>query len=432
MENHENHGANANDHGADSHQMGNENHHDLGYDCEFVQPPPDVLQSACPACEKVLKEPCIMSCRCGKKLCRKCIELLQLCKKPCPLCVELDFTFLRDHGLERSLKEYVVWCSHKDSCGWSGKLGELKLHLNRNPSAEDQLNGCQFVEVKCMYGCEEQIQRHCITNHETEQCKKRPYSCDHCNDYDSSFEDVTELYYPQCARYPLDCPNKCREYPFERQELESHLEDQCPLTIIDCPFTYAGCKTQLPRKDMPEHMSETAAHLLLLASIQQQSMNDLLELKEQVQVESPLPSVCVDFNGEETVTDPFFTHKNGYMLCISVYPKGRGPGSGSHVSVYTHLLQGPFDDHLQWPFQGEITIQLLNLAGDNHFEEKIRYTEKAVNDHNNRQTKRKMSTGFGYHKFIAREALLNSEGENKIQFLENSHFLIRVYSVTSK
>ena len=174
-----------------------------------------------------------------------------------------------------------MWCSYKkDGCEWKGKLGELKPHLNRTPSPENWLSGCQFVEVECTQECGEWFQRHHITSHETEQCKKRPYSCDYCRDYQSTFEDVTETHYPQCTKYPVACPNECREDKFERQELESHLRDQCPLTLVDCPFHYAGCQTQLPRKDMPRHMRETVTHLTLLASVTQNLVKENQELRQ--------------------------------------------------------------------------------------------------------------------------------------------------------
>ena len=36
----------------------------------------------------------------------------------------------------------------------------------------------------------------------------------------------------------------------------------------------------------------------------------------------------------------------------------------THVSIFTYMMQGPFDDHLKWPFRGVITIQIVNQAGD--------------------------------------------------------------------
>ena len=43
-----------------------------GYGCVFVTNPPDAIQTDCPVCLQILKEPCMISCRCGKKMCRQC------------------------------------------------------------------------------------------------------------------------------------------------------------------------------------------------------------------------------------------------------------------------------------------------------------------------------------------------------------------------
>ena len=124
-----------------------------GYDCELVEPPPAAFQTECPVCLHVLKEPCLISCPCGQKICRECVEQIKEDGKPYPLCNKTDFTFMQDYGLERFLKEQGVWCSHKkDGCEWRGKLGGYEQHLNEDPSPENQLTGCQFVEVGCVYG----------------------------------------------------------------------------------------------------------------------------------------------------------------------------------------------------------------------------------------------------------------------------------------
>ena len=88
----------------------------------------------------------------------------------------------------------------------------------------------------CSHGCGEWFQRCSVVLHETEQCGERPFSCQHCEDYHSTFEDVTKVHHLECDQYPLLCPNRCRENTFERWELKNHL-DQCPLALIDCSTT---------------------------------------------------------------------------------------------------------------------------------------------------------------------------------------------------
>ena len=414
-----------------------------GYDCEFVEPPPEAIQSECPVCLLILKEPCLISC-CGHKFCRICVERVKENEKPCPLCSEPDFSFMRERGLERFLNGVQVLCSYKkDGCEWKGKLGELKLHLNRTLSPENRLNGCQFVEVECTLKCGEWFQRHHITSHETKQCKKRPYSCDYCQDYQSTFEDVTEIHYLQCSKYPVACPNECREDMFERRELESHLRDQCPLTLVDCPFHYAGCQTQLPRKDMPEHMRETVTHLTLLASVTQNLVKENQELRQKVEEEVKTLKEkvhelelqhAVFFYVEQTNDDvylpAFYTHQNGYRMCVHIYPNGCGDGEGTHVSIFIHMMQGPFDDHLKWPFRGEITIQIVNQAGDHdHIEETIPYDDKTPDKSTGRVTgKERDDCGWGFHQFLAHTALPYN-AVKKTQYLKDNHLIVRVVHV---
>ena len=555
-----------------------------GYDCEFVEPPPEAVQTECPVCLLILKEPCLISC-CGHKFCRVCVERVKKDKKPCPLCSEPDFSFMQERSLERFLKGLQVWCSYKkDGCEWEGKLGELEQHLNQSPSPENRLNGCQFVAVECTHECGEWFQRHHITSHETEQCKKRPYSCDYCRDYQSTFEEVTEIHYLQCSKYPVACPNECRVYKFERQELESHLRDQCPLTLVDCPFHYAGCQTQLPRKDMPEHMRETVTHLTLLASVtqtlvkenqdlrqtiseQQQTIAEIQQkelqhqeqqrvtdkeleenqqlqqrammkvhetlqslkqqhqdkekaieqeiqaLKKQLQQkviraeaysqkrtetlqrmdrqyhdkpqtaiagvetlkkENPMQrslkradkssnntdalirktdqqyqdkqtdiqtfeKVCilnflVELSVVRTVRDvyspAFYTHQRGYRMSVCVYPNGCGSGMGTHVSVYVHMMRGRFDGLLKWPFRGEITIQIVNQAGDHdHVEITIPYNDETPDKSAARVTgKERSDNGLGVPQFLAHTALPYN-AVKKTQYLKDNHLIVRVAKV---
>ena len=525
-----------------------------GYDCEFVKPPPDAFQTECPICLQILKEPCVISCPCGQKICRECVEQIKNDNKPCPLCNKTNFTFMRDYGLERYLKEQEVWCSKKkDGCDWKGKLKEYEQHLNQNPSPENQLTGCQFVEVECEHGCGERFQRRHIAAHQKGVCQKRPYSCEYCHEYESSFEDVTKNHHHQCNKFPVTCPNKCREAPFERQKVENHVKIECPLTKVNCPLHYAGCEVRLSRKDMPEHMRDTVTHLTLLATVTQTLLKENQELKqcnqqlaikqsttaeahsrEQMAIEKEVEALKkeikklqqnidehkkenqelkqqlksstearyreqkamealkkevhenqqniqdlrkenqemqyerlqstteghyqatekevealkkadhelrlmlgrfpIDFHVNYAIKGnqylpSFYTHSHGYCMCIRVNTNGHGDGKGTHLSIYTCLMQGPYDDHLKWPFRGEITIQIVNQAGDHsHFEKTIPYDDESPDYTAGRVIDKERSGSRGFDYFLAHTDLEYNAKKN-LQYLKDDIIIVRVVRV---
>ena len=444
-----------------------------GYECEIVRPP-EKIQTECSICLQVLREPQLISC-CGHNFCRSCIERVKKDGKNCPLCNEAEFTLMHNKGLERSLKEFEVFCTHRKSgCRWVGELRMLEQHLNANPEPEKQLEGCDFVEVKCMHECGHCFQRCSLGNHQADECRKRPFSCDYCRQYESTFEDVANNHYPVCKCYPLSCPNNCTPYAIERQQLEHHLSKDCPLQVVNCDFRYTGCEVKLPRSEMPAHLAENYTHMSLLATFNQKlfQKNDemakvLLEkneeikrltedlqrevgasqtaidalrqdnetlrrrtqvLEDQVQRDNalqasveklyhhvrivPVQLAMTDFEKHKRKNDrwysePFYTHPDGYKMCLGVYANGSGDGKGTHVTVYVHLIQGEFDNHLKWPFRGDITIQLLNqLEDEEHHSKTIHFTDRG------RVTTGERGLGRGYTTFIAHTNLISEDDSN--------------------
>ena len=83
-------------------------------------------------------------------------------------------------------------------------------------------------------------------------------------------------------------------------------------------------------------------------------------------------------------------------MCINVECNRYDDGIGTHVSVYAHLMHGENDDHLQWPFTGRVTIELLNQLEDNgHFSKLFIF----ASNHEASQrvlNKECASSGYGY------------------------------------
>lgn len=154
--------------------------------------------------------------------------------------------------------------------------------MNGSSTLENQAIGCQFVEVDCVYQCGELLQRRFITAHQTGQCKKRPYSCEYCQDFSSTFEVVTGNHYLLCSKYPIACPNECSTHKFERQNIVKHLESECPLAVVSCPFEYAGCDVSLPRRHMSEHTRDISTHFTMLGCFTLQLAQENRELRSQI------------------------------------------------------------------------------------------------------------------------------------------------------
>lgn len=251
-----------------------------GFDCRFVEKPPEPFQSECPVCLLVLCEPHQASC-CGYGFCQKCLEKVKLHNKPCPCCKAEEFNSFPDKRLKRSLSGYKVFCTNEnEGCEWSGELGELENHLNLNSQQDKQLEGCQFVQVACLY-CSEPHLRSNIKPHQNDNCSRRPFSCEYCKDFDSNYEDVTKNHWSQCGYYPVQCPLGCGE-SIQRRSYHSHVNDNCALKCVKCEFSQVGCNVKLPRRDMLVHLSNGLGHhmtLLLKNQSRLQQENKQLEAK---------------------------------------------------------------------------------------------------------------------------------------------------------
>ena len=327
-----------------------------------------------------------------------------------------------------------VRCPHKaEGCEWQGELRSLEQHLNTN-SCEGE---CGYVDVDCPYSCGERVQRRCLEEHKSQRCPLRPFTCQYCN-HKATYQEVTKEHWPVCEKHPLPCPNECGEEEIERQHLKGHLEQTCPLEVIKCEFSYAGCGAQLQRRLMSAHVKEnTEAHLFLLAQEAPKLKDRVKQQEDQIkqqgdQIEKvvdlvkiqgdqisllmkllpvkvpPVDIIVDDFEEKKNnksilVSDryyyspPFYSHSEGYKMCLNVYANGTGDGKGTHVSVFVCLVRGEFDDDLKWPFSGRITIQ-LKRKDQPHYKTEIYLKDCEVCQ---KPKENKQNSGMGYQQFIS-------------------------------
>ena len=249
-------------------------------DYDFLEQPPEDF--FCPVTLAVLLEPYLTQC-CGNHLSREAYQRLQ--GQPCPLCREENLTSVKDKFHMRRVLSLKVRCPQEaEGCEWEGELGSLEQHLNTNSSAGE----CRYVDVDCPYACGERVQRSSLEEHKSQRCPLRPFTCQYCN-HKATHQKVTKEHWPVCEKYPLTC-HECGEGEIERQHLKGHLKQTCPLEVIQCDFSYAGCGAQLQRRFMPAHMKQGLKdHLSLLSlvvpnlqSLVQQQRDLIKQMRDQI------------------------------------------------------------------------------------------------------------------------------------------------------
>ena len=341
------------------------------------------------------------------------------------------------------VRQLKVRCSNKSSgCEWVGELGDLDNHLKLG-SVEGQ---CHFVDVQCPLGCGQSLMRRNLNNHQSNECPKRPFTCEYC-EYESTHEKVVSDHWPKCQRFPKVCPNNCSTNKIECRFLQRHLQEKCTLERIPCEFSFAGCPVKVERESMEYHMDDSKdEHLKMTASECKNLRAELAFLKLAFAKISPKPVfipppdiVMTNFESDQECiacwySPPFYTHVGGYKMCLIIYANGWGDGEGTHVSVAVHMLKGEFDFHLKWPFKGEITVELVNQKeGGKKCEGKpVEHSDPDKYNNYDKVFQRvtegeREETGWGLDTFMSHSDLYKPEDGK--EYLVNDTFVFRVTNV---
>ncbi len=321
-------------------------------------------------------------------------------------------------------------CDNMESgCQWEGTVCTLEEHEGV----------CEFALVPCPKECKDdneilrrflyseddsgilKITRRDLQQHLME-CPNRDYSCEHC-DLKGTYATTLD-HYDTCEKKILSCANEECTMEMERMKIKNHLSEECEHTVISCKYTSIGCDVKLKRKDMSAHEQDDKAHL-------NKTVDTIIKLKEDNEIltawknkvdksESTVFKVTEFSNNERFYSPSFYTSPNGYNLDIEVHANHEGDGEGSHVSVYVYIIKGKYDDELNWPFVGKVTIELLNQLEDkNHYNQVLQFTPE--------MNKRVGDPGFGYHRYISHSELSRDWAANTQYFKDDTlYFRISV------
>ena len=297
-------------------------------------------------------------------------------------------------------------------CRWTGTIGTLDNHIAT----------CNFALVPCPNKCEDDKgagelhhMRKDLDDHLKTKCPKRAYECHHCGEK-GTYASITEDHDKVCDKKIVPCPNKASGCPLsmERGKTKQHVRSVCDYTEVACAYESLGCAVRMLRKDIKKHQgNDDKVHLHL-------SLQTVCILKEQHMTLSEGEALVFKLSGyaskkennEEFKSIPFYTSPGGYKMCISVDVNGYSVGKGTHVTVFTELLEGRYDDQLHWPFLGTVTYELLNQLAD----EKHHSRESFYDADDNTQ----VGNRCGFHEFLPHSSLSHDPATNTQYLLDDT------------
>ena len=156
----------------------------------------------------------------------------------CKYCKEvIVFNSMQTHN--DACPEFPITCPN--DCLKNLTRKEVESHIN---------SICPNTVVECENGCGENGKRSEMGRHHRKECQRREVNCRHCKTV-ILFKDI-ETHDTTCQDFPLACPNECMR-DITRKDMESHIQDECPNTILECPYVKMGCTELIKRSEIAEH-----------------------------------------------------------------------------------------------------------------------------------------------------------------------------------
>ena len=353
-----------------------------GYTYSFVEGQLQLDDYICVVCNLVSRDPQQANC-CGTVYCKTCLQGLRDDEQQhqeinCANCDNnLQGRYFDDTKADRKIKLLQVYCENKrenssgdNSCPWKGTLKDIDDHLQQ----------CPYQILPCTNGCKESLQRKQLEDHLENDCLKRITKCLYCNE-ENIYEVIVGDHFKLCTQLPIKCSTEGCDFMTKRCSMGKH-KRECPKEFVTCQYNTIGCHHYMKREEQDEHNEQTIKKHLKMAVKEVEHLRAML-----VTLESPVKNAVhqqIQLAGfkEKKESDiswycpPIYTSPGGYKMRFQIFPNGFGESKGKKLSCLVRLLPGAYDDIMEWPFQGEVTIELLNQLEDrNHIKKEMIYNE---------------------------------------------------------
>ena len=283
---------------------------------------------------------------------------------------------------------------------------------------------CKFTLVVCPKECKDDnneiahFMRKDLDKHLENDCPNRDYKCELCGEK-GTYAHITQVHDNTCEKKIVPCPNPTCVETIQRRNAKRHLEE-CGYSEIQCKYQRLGCDVKMMRKDIPSHEDEDKLHLHM--ALDKVTTMDAI-IKKHIITLGEGNSLTFKFREFQKMKDsngrfcsPTFYCLDGYHMKVQVLANGNGGAKGTHVSVYVHILKGKYDAELNWPFAGNVTVQILNQLEDKNHEELILNTKEIY---------MVVGKGWGRPEFISHSELAHDPFKNT-QYLKDDTLYFRV------
>ncbi|XP_006124531.1 TNF receptor-associated factor 6 [Pelodiscus sinensis] len=376
-----------------------------------------------------------LSVRCPNKGCLQKMELRHLeehelnCDFSCVECLQCQGSFQKNQLQNHMMLECPRRQVSCPNCATSMSYEDQELHDQNCPLANvcceycntvlirEQMpnhydNDCPTVPVPCTYsafGCPEKMQRNELAHHMQEftQVHMRMMAQSLRSLSITATTPMTFLsgvafessLFSHVPPAPYDCNPDVENFKETIQQLEGRLvrQDHQIRELIAKMETQSVHVTDLKRtiQNLEEKLTEMEAQQcngIYIWRIE----NFSTHLKAQEE-EKP---VVIHSPG-------FYTGKPGYKLCLRLHIQlPNSQRCANFISLFVHTMQGKYDSHLPWPFQGTIRLSILDqsegLERQNH--EEVMETKPELLAFQ-RPTAHRNPKGFGYVTFMHLQTL---------------------------
>ena len=219
-----------------------------------------------------------------------------------------------------------------------------------------------------------------------------------------------------CDKKLIKCPNEGCSMMLERGRKRKHVDDDCEYSYVVCKYADLGCRKKRIRKDIKMHEDlNDNQHFHLALEKTMESSRIILEQRRNTMTFCMAEYSLKRETNEVFLSDVFYTSRSGYKMRVEIYPNGRSRCKNTHLSAFIRLLKGQYDDSLDWPFKGTVTLELLNQSEDtHHLKRGLNWDDGSVDSIN------------GFHKFVKQLTFTGCDGAKNYLVRDRLYFRVKV------